>query len=88
MAKRMPLYSVWNPPTSSCSASTRSNGGWFVSAAAARRKTTKGTMAAVRIPQLRKESTPSHACFTTNECIDRLPVWMTAASTASDIAAS
>ena len=32
IAKRIPLYSVWNPPTSSCSASTRSKGGWFVSA--------------------------------------------------------
>ena len=27
IAKRMPVYSVWKPPTSSCSASTRSNGG-------------------------------------------------------------
>ena len=35
IANRMPVYSVWNPPTSSCSASTRSNGGWFVSAVAA-----------------------------------------------------
>jgi hypothetical protein len=37
-AKRMPVYSVWKPPTSSCSASTRSNGGWFVSAIAEMRK--------------------------------------------------
>ena len=27
IANRMPVYSVLNPPTSSCSASTRSNGG-------------------------------------------------------------
>ena len=40
IANRMPVYSVWNPPTSSCSASTRSNGGWFVSAIAAIRKMT------------------------------------------------
>ena len=31
-AKRIELYSVWKPPTSSCSASTRSNGGRFSSA--------------------------------------------------------
>ena len=31
-ANRMPLYSVWNPPVSSCSASGRSNGARFVSA--------------------------------------------------------
>ncbi len=33
-AKRMLEYSVLNPPTSSCSASTRSNGGRFNSAVA------------------------------------------------------
>ena len=32
--KRRPEYSVWNPPTSSVSASTRSNGARFVSATA------------------------------------------------------
>ena len=31
-AKRIELYSVLKPPTSSCSASTRSNGGRFSSA--------------------------------------------------------
>src|SRR5438270_8691037 len=31
-ANRMPLYSVWNPPVSSCSASGRSNGARLVSA--------------------------------------------------------
>ena len=31
-AKRIPLYSVWNPPVSSCSASGRSNGARLVSA--------------------------------------------------------
>ena len=34
MANLMPVYSVKNPPVSSCSASTRSNGGWLVSATA------------------------------------------------------
>src|SRR5215475_8600850 len=43
IAKRMPVYSVLKPPTSSCSASTRSKGGWFVSAVAAIRKMTNGT---------------------------------------------
>src|SRR3989442_15224447 len=42
MAKRMPVYSVWNPPTSSCSASTRSKGARFVSATAAMQKMKKG----------------------------------------------
>ena len=40
IANRMPVYSVWKPPTSSCSASTRSNGGWLVSATAAITKIT------------------------------------------------
>src|SRR5882672_1467912 len=31
-ANRIPLYSVWNPPVSSCSASGRSNGARLVSA--------------------------------------------------------
>src|SRR3954469_13777728 len=45
IANRMPVYSVLNPPTSSCSASTRSKGGWLVSAVAAMRKITNGTSA-------------------------------------------
>ena len=44
-AKRMREYSVLNPPTSSCSASTRSNGGRFSSAVAAIMKMTNGTNA-------------------------------------------
>src|SRR5215831_6907828 len=43
IANRMPVYSVLKPPTSSCSASTRSKGGWFVSAVAAIRKIPKAT---------------------------------------------
>ena len=42
-AKRSELYSVWNPPTSSCSASTKSNGGRFNSAVPATKNTRKGT---------------------------------------------
>src|SRR5680860_179367 len=40
-ANRMLEYSVWNPPTSSCSASTMSNGALFVSATPAMKKITK-----------------------------------------------
>ena len=40
--KRMDEYSVWNPPTSSCSASVRSNGGRVSSAVMAIMKKTKG----------------------------------------------
>ena len=43
MPKRIELYSVWKPPTSSCSASTRSNGGRLSSAVAAMQKMTNGT---------------------------------------------
>ena len=43
MAKRMELYSVLKPPVSSCSASTRSNGGRLASARPAMKKITKGT---------------------------------------------
>ena len=45
MAKRMPVYSVWNPPTSSCSASTRSNGARLVSATAATQNRANDTKA-------------------------------------------
>ena len=39
-ANRIPEYSVWNPATSSDSASARSNGGRFVSASAQMKKIT------------------------------------------------
>ena len=42
-ANRIEEYSVWNPPTISCSASTRSNGGRFSSAVPAMRNTMNGT---------------------------------------------
>ena len=42
-AKRMDEYSVWKPPTSSCSASVRSKGGRFSSAVMAIMKKMKGT---------------------------------------------
>src|SRR3954471_23625865 len=45
MAKRSDEYSVWKPPTSSCSASTRSNGGRLSSAVPAIVNITNGTSA-------------------------------------------
>ncbi len=39
----MPLYSVWNPPVSSCSASARSKGARLVSASPPMKKMTKAT---------------------------------------------
>ena len=60
IANRMPVYSVLNPPTSSCSASTRSNGGWFVSATAAIRKMTNATIAGSQYQSpLKIDSMPS-----------------------------
>ncbi len=43
-ANRIPEYSVWNPPTSSCSASTRSKGARLVSAIIEMKKMTKDGM--------------------------------------------
>ena len=54
-AKRIDEYSVWNPPTSSCSASARSNGGRFSSAVIAIRKITNGT-------------TPRRSTFQSQKC--------------------
>src|ERR1041384_8827200 len=48
MANRMPVYSVWNPPTSYFSASTRSKGARLVSATAARNKKTHATGGALQ----------------------------------------
>ncbi len=42
-ANRMPLYSVWKPPVSSCSASGRSNGARLVSARPPMKKITNAT---------------------------------------------
>ena len=45
---------MWKPPTSSCSASTRSNGGRFSSAVAARKNTTNGTTPVATMFQFRE----------------------------------
>src|SRR6187397_1086782 len=42
-ANRIPLYSVWKPPVSSCSASGRSNGARLVSARPPMKKMTNAT---------------------------------------------
>src|SRR3954469_19362779 len=89
MAKRMPEYSVTNPPTSSCSASTRSNGGWFVSASAAITKMQNG-MSTVGMRNQRRHSAsiPVHACCPTISLVDSVPAWINAARMASPNAPS
>ena len=90
IANRMPVYSVLKPPTSSCSASTRSNGGWFVSAVAAIRKITNGT-----------DGGEPAATGSTNECqfvprsagrtmpwVESVPAWMSTPRIARPNAAS
>uniref|UniRef100_A0A6J7P2P8 Unannotated protein n=1 Tax=freshwater metagenome TaxID=449393 RepID=A0A6J7P2P8_9ZZZZ len=62
-AKRMDEYSVLNPPTSSCSASTRSKGGRFNSAVAASMKITKGMTPVATMFQLRNPPCPSTIPF-------------------------
>ena len=63
---------MWNPPTSSCSASTRSKGGRLVSAVAAIMKTANGTTPSRM--RLRLRMLP--------------PCWVTMSLTASDPVAS
>src|SRR5215470_15005066 len=65
IAKRMPVYSVLNPPTSSCSASTRSNGGWFVSAVAAIKKIKNATNVFNQNHCWNHDFQSTHACWFT-----------------------
>ena len=58
-AKPNAEYSVLKPPTSSCSASTRSNGGRLSSAVAATMKMTKGTNTVVTMFHRTIESCPA-----------------------------
>ena len=77
IAKRMPVYSVWNPPTSSCSASTRSNGGWLVSAVAAMRKMTNGTSAGSQYHSLTIEPTfDPRLVLRRSSRVDSVPAWI------------
>src|SRR4051794_34687133 len=73
MANRMPLYSVTKPATSSCSASTRSNGGWFVSAVAAMRKMTNGTNAGSQYHSETNECQFIHCCWSAISRVDNEP---------------
>ena len=73
MAKRMPVYSVWNPPTSSCSASTRSKGGWFVSATAEMMKITKARIAGKRYQAVKNEVQSVHAWPFTMPRVESVP---------------
>src|SRR6478609_6059264 len=82
MANRKPEYSVWNEPTSSCSASTRSNGGRLSSAVAARQKITNGRNQVVQRFQ------PNMLCDETMQLVVSVPDTSTTASTASPSAAS
>ena len=59
MANFMELYSLWNPATSSVSASGRSNGARFVSASAQMKKMTKPS-GWLKTNQLAIGTTPSH----------------------------
>ena len=87
-ANRIPVYSVWNPPTSSCSASTRSKGGWLVSAMAAMMKMTNATMAGSQYQSLTKECQSVQRCWSTIARVDRVPVWTSTPRIASPSAAS
>src|SRR3954453_14425467 len=88
MAKRMPEYSVWNPPTSSCSASTRSNGGWFVSATAAITKITNETIATLQYQSVTKECQLVHAFALAMPRVLRVPACRSTATIESPNAAS
>src|SRR3954452_16972936 len=66
-ANRIDEYSVWKPPTRSCSASTRSNGGRLSSAVDAIRNTMKGTNPVI----LRFQLNPD--CVSTITLVDREP---------------
>ena len=74
-AKRIDEYSVWKPPTSSCSASTRSNGGRFSSAVPAMRNTTNGTRQ--RDPHV---PVPARLARPTMALVERLPALSSTAS--------
>src|SRR3954447_193649 len=76
IANRMRVSSVMNPPTSSCSASTRSNGGWFGSAVAAMRKMTNGTNAGSQYHSDTNECQFTQLCWSTIVRVDREPARM------------
>ena len=76
-------YSVLKPPTSSCSASTRSNGGRLSSAVAAIMKTTNGTMPVATMFQ-----SVNWSWAMTMPTVDRVPDASSTVATLSPSAAS
>src|SRR6202142_349246 len=76
IANRMPVYSVLKPPTSSCSASTRSNGGWFVSAVAAMRKIPNGTSERSQNQSVTNECQFTHDCCEAMSWVESDPAWI------------
>ena len=88
-AKRIEEYSVWNPPTSSCSASTRSKGGRLSSAVPAITKMMKGTTPVTTTFQCGTiPPKPSPAWLITMSCVDSDPARRTTATTDRPSAAS
>ena len=88
-AKRIEEYSVWKPPTSSCSASTRSNGGRFSSAVPAITKMTNGTTPVTTTFQRgMTPRNPSPAWVITMSWVDSEPASSTTATTDRPRAAS
>src|SRR5262249_29398540 len=69
----MPVYSVLKPPTSSCSASTRSNGGWFVSAVAAIRKIANATNVFNQNQCVANDQALVQCCWATMSCVESDP---------------
>ena len=85
----MPVYSVKKPPVSSCSASTRSNGGWLVSATAAITKITSATIAGSQYQSpLKIDLKPSQPCWITMPRVESVFAWMSTPTIASQNAAS
>src|SRR3954453_20268463 len=73
IANRMPVYSVFTPPTSSCSASTRSNGGGLTSASAAMRKIKNGMKKDFHQNQcVANDVAPFHVCWSMISCVERV----------------
>ena len=83
-AKRMDEYSVWNPPTSSDSASVRSKGGRVSSAVMATKNRMKGT----KPSRIRFQSQKLVAWESTMARVDSEPVISTTVTTVMPSAAS
>ena len=80
IANEIPEYSVWNPATSSDSASARSNGGRFTSASAQIRNTTNAGNCGIAYQTL--------SCASTISDMRRCPANISSATSESPIATS